>query len=263
VKNHYKITLCYNGANYFGWQIQNGSKLPTIQGEIERVLKKVSPQSDFKTLGASRTDAGVHALNQVFKLSCSLNIPTEGLHKLLNDNLASDLHILKVETCTEAFHPIYHCKDKTYYYLLSLEQLKNPFVFELVSFEKENLHLDIIKQGVQLFLGSHDFVNFYCKGSITKSTIREIYSFSVDFLAPDDLGPFFNFNLENIIIFKIKGSGFLKQMVRMIIGSLVALGTSRISLAELESLLQGKLAEKKWKLASGSGLYLMDINYCD
>ncbi len=249
----------YKGTNYNGWQIQNGQNGRTIQGDINQALKEITKAENIKTIGSGRTDARVHALGQVVKIEIPLSIASESLKKALNAHLSKDIRILNIVEAEEKFHPIYDASWKEYIYCFSMDETIAPFDKDLVAHYPYHLNLDVMKKGCQLFLGEHDFCNFYCMGTEVKSTIRKIFEFSLERVSERN---FWNSPSTEYYIFKIKGSGFLKQMVRLIVGSLFNLGRGHIGESEILAALSGPYVSKKVGfVADPEGLYLSKVFY--
>jgi tRNA pseudouridine38-40 synthase len=252
----YKLTLQYFGKNYFGWQIQKD--VPTVQGMLEKSLNRICGEHFFKTLGASRTDRGVHALGQVCKVELPLNLKESELLAALNSLLPEDIRILACEQVDQNFHPIYDAKKKTYNYLFSQARSKTAFQNELVGNCSYPLNFELIKKACSTLVGKHDFVNYFCTGSDVSGTIREIFDCR---LSQIDSGDHFERLLPSLYQIEITGSGFLKQMVRLLIGAMWNVGRGEISLDEFKLSLREKKTEKLGPVAPASGLYLKTIYY--
>lgn len=258
--NHffYRIDLRYKGTNYIGWQVQAESDGPTIQGELNKILRLMSKSNEVRTIGSGRTDGGVHALCQVVRVEMPLKIDPDSLMKGLNGLLPSDIRVLKVTNSTENFHPIYQAIWKEYLYLFSIGPIDN-FDRDLITYlPKWNGDLELMAQCANLLVGKHDFQNYFCTGTPTKSTVREI--FECDLTKRHFITPWGD--EREIFQFRVKGNGFLKQMVRLMVGSIWAVGQNKISLQHFEKSLKevtGKLAP----VAPPQGLYLSKVFYQD
>ncbi|MCY4524228.1 MAG: tRNA pseudouridine(38-40) synthase TruA, partial [Halobacteriovoraceae bacterium] len=252
----YRIEVSYRGSDYLGWQIQDEKQGKTIQGELYQAFFSICRSRDIKIIGASRTDAGVHSLGQVFRADSPFFIAEDSLKHALNSQLPRDIRIIKVESCADDFHPIRDAKRKEYLYFFSCDS-SNPFNSDLLTSLPYAIDKEKIRQGASLFEGRHDFCNFYCKGSDIKSTVRTIYSCNLyehqnntDLLFP-----------PHYYSLKICGDGFLKQMIRLIMGTLWNLGKGKISLLQIENSLQEPLEQKLAPVAPAKGLYLSKIEY--
>lgn len=255
--NFYKIKVQYNGFHYIGWQVQPEGK--TIQGTLEQALKKISKNDEVKTIGSGRTDSGVHALGQIVKVGMHLKIDGLALQKALNSNLPDSIRVLESEVCDESFHPIFNAVKKEYIYAFTLKKERNPFVGELVArYPYQDFDLDTLKMACRLFEGEKDFCNYFCTGTPIKSTVRTIHSCNVSNVKADSF--FKNFN-SDVYLVSFVGSGFLKQMVRLMMGALWAASSRKISLQDIENSLAVPLKNKLAPVAPPQGLYLKSVDY--
>lgn len=256
--NYYQITLCYKGTHYLGWQNQI-TPLKTIQGTLEFALKNICHSDQVKSIGSGRTDAGVHALAQEVKIEIPLEISCIGLQKALNSHLPQDIRVLNVVTCSAQFNPTYDAVWKEYVYLFSLEEIVNPFGGDLMVFHPYKLDIELMQKACALFIGKHDFINFQCVGTEVKSTVREI--FHCRLTAEKNTSSFLSQIIPAHFMFEVRGSGFLKQMVRLMVGSLWAVGQGKLSLEELQKHLKEKQDKRPGIVAPPHGLYLKKVNY--
>lgn len=254
--NIYKLILQYKGSRYSGFQIQ--VKDQTIQGELNQALKILSKCESVKSIGSGRTDAGVHALGQVVKIEIPVNIPEQGLVKGINSHLPHDIRVIQAERTDETFHPIYSAKSKEYNYVFSTQELITPFADELVTHFPYELDVEIMRKGCQLFCGEHDFINYQCTGTDVETTVRKIYECEILHFKGD--GHFKNL-LEDYYVLRVVGNGFLKQMVRLMMGALWSLGRGKISLEDLEKSLKTPLSQRLGATAPPQGLYLKEVHY--
>ena len=253
----YKLLIQYRGTSFGGWQVQD-SKTRTIQGEINSAFFKMTKLENFKTIGSGRTDAGVHALGQVIRLETNAQIPKEGLLKGLNDLLPSEIRVMKVEMTTNSFHPIFSAKMKEYNYLFSKNEL-SPFISDLCTQYRGGLNLDLLVSGLELLKGEHDFVNYFCVGTEVKTTKRTIFECELTHVNDQK---FWDISMpESIFCIKIVGSGFLKQMVRLLVGGLWAVAAEKVSLREFEDSLKIQSPQKLAPPAPPQGLYLKSVTY--
>lgn len=255
---YYKLCCSYQGTFYSGLQIQNqGEK--TIQGELHKVLEKIVHSDNFRTLSSGRTDAGVHALNQIFKVSLPIEIEPDSFKKALNSLLPWDIIIKSVERSSKEFHPIGDSDWKEYVYLFSGEKKLPPHMYPFIGESPRKLDFELMSQGLNLFLGEHDFKNYRCVGTNVKSTIRTIMEVSL-IKSPKSFN-FLNNEDGNFHMIKIKGNGFLKQMVRLMVGTIWAVGNKKVSLDQLEHSLKGIDEIKLGATAPAKGLYLNQVFY--
>ncbi len=262
---YYKCKIQYNGAKYFGWQIQK--ELPTIQGAINSALEKVFQSSDIYTLGAGRTDAKVHSLGQVFLARVPRKIPENGLKKALNSILPKDIIILDIIKCDEFFDPRKSVK-KEYLYLFKSSEHLDVFQKDYVAQCCENLSFEVMQECLNVFKGEHDFASFYCTGSEIYTTVKTIYS--IQLFKHDHSSPYMDIlpvaPRSDLFVLSIQGSGFLKQMVRLMVGALWECGRGNLTRKQLENLLikaNGPEAPRKFSVAPASGLYQYAISYND
>lgn len=251
----FKLTLSYKGTNYCGWQIQSqGEK--TIQGELNKALEQIL-KSKIKTTGCGRTDSGVHALYQVVKVESEKVIAFDKLLKGLNSILPSSINILEVSECDENFRPTNDAKEKTYHYYFSNNERPNALLEDLMANNSFELDFELMKKACEVFIGKHDFADFQCVGTEVSSTIREIYNCSLERVE--------NFSAvtstKNIYIFKVSGSGFLKQMVRLMVGTLWQAGRGKVSIDQIKESLQSPKGTKLGPVAPPEGLYLAHVQY--
>jgi tRNA pseudouridine38-40 synthase len=252
----FKLNLEYDGTNYLGWQIQV-KQGKTIQGEIIKSLQELFKTEDIKVWGASRTDSGVHALSQVAKIQVPFFIEPENLLRGLNSLLNSDIRIKKIEACDEDFRPTNDAKNKTYEYHFTAGNISSGVFHHHLAHYSFDLDIEKMNQAAKLFIGRHDFMNYFCEGTEVASTVREIYFCEIVEI---------NAN-QNIKIMprhyalRINGNGFLKQMVRMIVGVLWAVGRGKVSLVEVENSLKIPSDRRLAAVAPPSGLYLVEIQY--
>jgi len=255
---YYKLSLNYHGQNYFGWQVQAG-KSKTIQGELNKVLYRIcKSKKGVKTVGSGRTDAGVHAISQVVKIEIPLFISTCNLQNALNSLLPKDISVSNAEISHSDFHPTIQAEWKEYCYLFCLDKRKGPFADKYMTYVKYDLDENLMKKACEIFVGEYDFVNFFCKGTEVRSTKRTIFECSLTKERPSG---FFAELLPEYYIFKVRGNGFLKQMVRLMVGTLWEIGRKKVSLEELKEALKHKKSRKLAAVAPPQGLYLYRVHY--
>lgn len=257
--HYYVATIQYDGSEYCGFQFL--PNLKTIQGEINLALNQVL-KCKSTTICASRTDSGVHALQQIIKITTEKEI-TSDIFDLINTHLPLAIKLLSFNDTTWDFKPTTVASKKTYRYLFTNQPNSNhnPYIANIGN----QLDIELIKKCLEHFLGEHDFVNFCSAGSNVSSTKRNIYSLNIEKINPQlFLQKALVFNLNNLpdecYQLEITGNGFLKQMVRHIVSSLWQIGTGKISEEQLISLINGQKSEKRnWKVAPPNGLYLYAI----
>ena len=252
---YYKLVVQYQGTNYLGWQIQPESAGPTIQGELNRALRFISKSDEVKSLGAGRTDAGVHALGQVAKIAINLQIPVENLVRALNVNLPDDIRILSAEISDEEFFPTVHAKSKEYQYRFTCQRSFTAFQNNLIHNYPFDLDINKMREACKLLIGKNDFTNFYCEGTEVASNVREIYECEILEISQGQ------WMLPDHYVFRIVGNGFLKQMVRLLVGATWNVGRGKITLADLQAALGPTKLPKLGAVAPPNGLYMVRVNY--
>lgn len=254
--NYYRLTIQYKGTKYLGWQVQPESAGLTVQGELNKALQLVSKNSEVSSMGAGRTDSGVHALGQVAKIGMHLVIPPANLIKALNVNLPDDIRVIEASFSDYEFFPTVHAKSKEYHYRFTCARMFNAFQNDLIVNHPFELDIEKMREACKILIGEHDFSNFYCEGTEVSSNIREIYECEI---LEVDQG---NWNmLPSHYIFRIVGNGFLKQMVRLLMGAVWNIGRGKISLEEFKASLSAKKTERLGPVAPPSGLYMVRVNY--
>lgn len=236
----------YNGTNYQGWQKQpNGT---SIQEEIEKVLSQYFNREILVT-GAGRTDAGVHALRQYFHFD--INEDTIDLDRLIystNMMLPKDIKIVDFEQVDDDFHARFSAKEKHYGYTISLSQ-KEVFFYDTLYVCPFKLDIELMKSALTHFIGKHNFKNFTSKEEDEANFVREIYDASL-------------ICENNFINIDFRGNGFMRYMIRYMVGILVEIGRGKVSIDELDQLLEPNSKRNiiSYK-APSSGLMLVDVIY--
>lgn len=244
--NNYKLTIQYDGGRYKGWQrLGNGEN--TIQGKIESVLSEMLGR-EIEIIGSSRTDAGVHAFEQIANFKIKENIPELEIRNYLNRYLPQDISIKEVTIESDRFHARYNSKSKTYIYKIWNEDFTNPFMRKYSMHIEEKLDVNKMKEAAKYFLGEHDFTAFSNAKSKKKTMVREIYS--IDFEKKD-----------GFIQIRISGNGFLYNMVRKIVGTLIEVGAGRLFADNIPKVIELKDRAKVTNLAEPGGLYLEKIEF--
>ncbi len=252
----YKILLSYKGTGFLGWQIQP-QKEQTIQGQLNLALEKIVKSSEIKTLSSGRTDAGVHALGQVVRVELPIYLPLDSLKKALNDLLPKSIQVLETQECDEVFHPIRDAQSKTYCYFFTAVK-PHPLWQELVTFYPYPLDHKLMQKACQEFKGSHDFKNFMCEGTPVSSTVRTIFSCSLKQQNASAWGPV---HFPDTWCLMVRGNGFLKQMVRLMMGSLWEVGRGKKTLLDLKKHLATAQSDRLGPVAPPQGLYLKAVEF--
>ncbi|HNY65868.1 MAG TPA: tRNA pseudouridine(38-40) synthase TruA [Deltaproteobacteria bacterium] len=241
----FKLILAYDGSGYHGWQVQAGDN--SVQETLERALGKILSH-DVRVTASGRTDTGVHALGQVVSFGTSSSIPAEGLMKALNSLLPPDIRVLQASTAEPDFHARYGAVSKTYLYVIDTEPVMSPFSYRYALHHPGSLDLEAMDRAAGLLLGEHDFRSFMGTGSEVKTTVRRIIVSTV-------------FAKGSKVFFVIQGSGFLRHMVRNIVGTLIQIGEGRIAPGEMTRILELKDRVHAGPTAPPQGLYLVSVEY--
>ena len=233
----------YNGANFYGWQKQKGKR--TVQGELEEKISFLTKE-DVTVEGSGRTDKGVHALNQVATVEIENKIPLKNFKTALNKLLSDDVAVKKVSLAKLDFHPRFSAKKKTYEYRLDISKTKNAINYQLITHYPYKINLERMKKASKLLIGKHNFKAFCSADTNVTNFEREIYDISIK-------------KVGNILTFKVTGNGFLYNMVRIIVGTLLEIdkvGEEKI-LKAFESGNRNLLG----KTMPPNGLYLKKVDY--
>jgi tRNA pseudouridine38-40 synthase len=262
--HHYRAVISYNGSNYYGWQdLGDEEDKATVQGAITQALRKICKYAGCSVSGASRTDAGVHAQGQVAKLSIPLKITAGKLLLGLNSLLPKDIRIWQCVECPADFNPNRQSISKKYRYYFSTDRISSPILHGIVAHvplgiegAKSNSQLDLgkMKQVCRLFLGEHDFYNFSSKDKNIDSTVRTICQLKIK--STDAIG------LDvDVYYFEIEGNGFLRHMVRYIVGAIFKAGRHVIDSEDIRQALCNRNEQKLSPKAKAQGLHLIEITY--
>lgn len=241
---NYKIHIEYEGTRYRGWQKQRD--LRTVQGFLEEAISKVLKGEKFELIGSGRTDAGVHALEQIANLKISSAINTQKIQFWINDNLPSDIHILKIEKANDNFHARHNAVARSYIYQIS--KRRTAFVKNFVWWIKDELNVAQMEKAVSLFVGMHDFTSFCEEPEIKESTKVLVNHASVK-------------EFEEIILIRVIASHFLHKMVRRMVGTIAAAGRGAITIEQIEDALNTKNNFPAEFTAPPSGLFLEKVYY--
>ncbi|MEN2993925.1 MAG: tRNA pseudouridine(38-40) synthase TruA [Thermodesulfovibrio sp.] len=250
-----KMTIQYDGTNYFGWQRQK--KEQTIQSKIEEALYKIF-KKPIKIRGAGRTDAGVHALGQVASFKAELKMPLDVFKRILNFLLPDDIRIIEVEKVDDSFHPQYSVKKKSYIYYLCLDEECSCFIQRYVWHYPWKLDLSLMQKALSLFIGTRDFSAFSGSTDV-KNKVRTIYEFTMESLSKLC---FMDMQFSGSFIkFRIEADGFLKYMVRNLVGCVVEIGRGKLSIDSIEKAFNLGKRPSPMQTAPSKGLFLEKIFY--
>lgn len=259
------LRVAYDGTNYHGWQLQPNAA--TIEGELNRALCALTGEEIVVT-GASRTDAGVHALGNVAVFDTTSRIPAEKFSYALNQRLPEDIVIQSSKQVADDFHPR-HCDcRKTYEYDILNRTFPLPAYRNTAYFLYGTLDIEAMQKACQAFLGEHDFASFCAAGAQVQTTVRTIYSLTVECRPLTEAGtPVSPASGEavnaadQLLTIRVKGNGFLYNMVRIIAGTLVEVGRGHIKPEEVAGIIAAKDRAKAGPTAPARGLRLVEIEY--
>ncbi|MFD9624664.1 tRNA pseudouridine(38-40) synthase TruA [Peribacillus muralis] len=244
--NNYKLTIQYDGGRYRGWQ-RLGDSDDTIQGKIENVLTEMAGVK-IEIIGCSRTDAGVHAFAQIANFKFGGNLTESEVMNYLNRYLPQDISIKEVMLVPDRFHSRYNAKDKTYLYKIWNEQYTNPFMRKYSMHIEEKLDIERMRDACQYFIGAHDFTAFSNAKSKKKSMVREIYAIDLE-------------ENDGFIEISVRGDGFLYNMVRKMVGTLIEVGLGEINAEQIPGILESKERVQTGRMAEAGGLYLVKVDF--
>jgi tRNA pseudouridine38-40 synthase len=243
-----RITLAYDGTDFHGWQVQPG--LPTIQGTLETIVSSLD-DVPVHVAGSGRTDAGVHALAQIAAFTLRSPIPVDNLRLAVNRLLPPAIRILDAIETAPGFHPRFDAVDKTYRYSIARQEICNPFEWRYVYHHPYPLDEPAMVEAARHFEGEHDFTAFAAaddRDAEGASKIRTIFESRLE-------------RLPGRLVYHVRGSGFLKHMVRNIVGALIETGRGNLPLAALETLVDATSARKVGHTAPAKGLTLITVSY--
>ncbi|MCJ7747069.1 MAG: tRNA pseudouridine(38-40) synthase TruA [Desulfobacterales bacterium] len=241
-----RLLIEYNGTNYQGWQVQ--PKGPTIQGMVEEKLALITGEA-VHLIGSGRTDSGVHAFGQVanFKTKSQLNI--HSIQKALNSLLPPDIMIRRAEEVEEGFDARKQSKSKVYEYRILNRELRSAFDHEYAWHIPQKLDFEEMRKATRILIGEHDFSSFRSVGSPTRTAIRRVIRAE------------WKRGRDGFIRFEVEANGFLKQMVRAMVGTLVEVGKGKIDSEEFRKILDSRNRKEAGPTAPAHGLFLKEVKY--
>ncbi|MBP85859.1 MAG: tRNA pseudouridine(38-40) synthase TruA [Planctomycetaceae bacterium] len=246
-----KLIVAYDGADFFGWQWQ--PKQRTVQGEFEAAIRAVTGE-ETRVSASGRTDTGVHAIGQVVGWATESDLATDVLLRALNANTPRDLAVKEVVEVREGFNPILDSTSKRYRYLLYDNSVRDVFSRNSVWQVWHRLNDNAMREAAPALLGEHDFKGYETAGSPRVTTVREVYDLQVERRQFE--------NGERIVI-EVEASGFLYNMVRNIVGTLVQIGRGKEPITFAADVLAAKDRAIAGPTAPPQGLYLLKVNYAD
>ncbi|HEX8287803.1 MAG TPA: tRNA pseudouridine(38-40) synthase TruA [Pyrinomonadaceae bacterium] len=248
---NFKLLIQYDGTDFHGWQVQDNQR--TVQGELQRVLSLLE-NADVYVAGSGRTDAGVHAEGQVANVKIAKSFTPEKLRGAINGNLWRDVRILNVEKAPDEFHARFSAKGKTYVYRVVNAPVISPFLCRFAHHEARPLDVGKMNEAARLFLGKHDWTAFSAANSDAESRVRTISDFSVE----SDWSSRAN---AAVIEFRITGDGFLRYMVRSIVGTLLEVGRGEKDSDTIQTAIVSGDRNLAGATAPANGLTLVKVYY--
>ena len=243
----YLAIVSYRGTSFCGWQKQVESKLPSIEQTIEKVLSRILNE-EIKIYGSGRTDGGVHALAQTFHFDSPKELDIyKHLHSF-NELLPNDIRILSLAKVSDDFHARFFAKEKTYFYKINNAKNSDPFASDLEYHLSQKLDVEKMKDASKVFIGTHNFQNFTSKEEDEQKFTRNISDISI-------------ISENNHIIIELTGNGFMRYMVRMIVGNLIQVGLGKLTVEDIRKNLESEIRKPSSYKAPSSGLYLKEVIY--
>lgn len=245
-KKNIKMILKYDGTEYHGWQRQKNDR--TIQAVLEEKIGIITKEQ-ITLIGSGRTDTGVHALHQVCNFHTNSKIDPESLRQGLNSLLPDDIYIKSIEYVSPEFHSRYSVKSKVYEYRIWNRPAPNIFLRNYTWHVKEALRLDEMAKCMDILTGNHDFSAFKSSGSGNINPVRNMINTEIQ----DEH--------DGLVLFRFESEGFLRHMVRNIVGTLMEVGRGKMAQKEFEEIFQSKDRQKAGIKAPPQGLFLMMVSY--
>jgi tRNA pseudouridine38-40 synthase len=281
----WKLTLAYDGTNFRGWQVQPDER--TIQGELQSALGRITGESPLPQ-GSGRTDAGVHALAQVASFALAAPIPAENLRRALNRTLPPSIRILEARTVRSAFHARHSAVAKTYEYRLFLDAICPPILAPYVYACPWPMDVAALRRAAQLFEGEHDFLSFAAtdpdlasrtlgpdakpnqkpiqepaqnpipradfqlEAPTVEATVRRIFSSAWEERSTES---------GSLLVYRVRGSGFLHHMVRNLVGTMLEVGRERLRCEQIHEILAARNRRAAGPTAPARGLFLHSVEY--
>ena len=242
---NFKMTLSYDGTRYFGWERQPGKE--TIQGKIEAVLSRMSDQT-VNVIGAGRTDAGVHAKAMVANAYMDTDKSPEEIRDYLNHYLPEDICVAEVKEAADRFHARYRAVGKLYTYTCYAGDTKPVFNRKFVTVLEKKPDVEKMRQAAAYLVGEHDFKSFCTNPQMKKSTVRIVDSIEIA-------------QRKEYLYLNFHGTGFLQNMVRILVGTLLEVGYGHIPPEQVQEILDARDRKLAGPTAPAQGLCLMKVDY--
>ena len=244
-----RMTVAYDGTNYHGWQVQNNAV--TIESVLNDALSQLLGE-DIRVIGASRTDAGVHALGNIAVFDTISPIPAEKMAYAVNARLPEDIRVIRSEQVASDWHPRKCASRKTYEYKICLGEFLQPVKRLYYHHVYRRLDIEGMRKAAGYLIGEHDFKSFCQENAQVESTVRTIYS--IELLHNRD-------DREEELIIRVVGGGFLYNMVRIIVGTLLEVGYGRLRPEDMQEILAAKQRSCAGPTAPAKGLTLVSYMF--
>jgi tRNA pseudouridine38-40 synthase len=243
----FRLSLEYDGRDFAGWQIQPGGQR-TVQGTLHQAFRRVTGR-EVRVIGAGRTDAGVHAEGQAASVVVETELPPDRLRRALNGVLPPDLAVWECAAAPEGFHARYQARSKLYRYRIWNGESRSPLRARRAHHVPIALDVEAMGRAATLLLGTHDFAAFQTAGSAVRSTVRTLERLDVEGEPRGEI---------NLLI---EGDGFLRQMVRILAGTLIEVGLGRRDAAGLPAVLAARERSRAGRTAPAQALTLVRVRY--
>ncbi len=244
------LIVAYDGTNYHGWQLQNNGA--TIEGELNRAIKELTGE-EVQVIGASRTDAGVHGMCNRAVFDTESAIPADKMAMALNTKLPDDIRVRESREVEADWHPRKVSTHKTYEYRIDCERVANPLMSRYAWHIDGPLDIRAMRKASNVLLGEHDFTSFCSVNGTALTNVRTIVDIEVLAEGADEV------SFEGEIVLRITGNGFLYNMVRIIVGTLVQVGYGKWTDEDLKNILEAQDRTKAGMTAPPNGLTLVNI----
>ena len=241
-----KLVIEYDGSRYDGWQRLQDSE-QTIQGKIEKVLNEMTGSS-VEIIGSGRTDAGVHAKNQIANFKTKSSMSIRDIHNYMNHYLPQDIVVKEVKEVSDQFHSRYNAQKKKYTYYVWNHQIPSAFQRKYSYHFPEKLDLHSMEAAANKLLGTHDFIGFSSVKKAKKSTVRTVEEITI-------------VQNNHMLEFSFIGDGFLHNMIRILMGTLLEIGTKEKDISCIDEIFTSKTRAMAGKTAPAQGLFLEEVYY--